>query len=332
MKKFRFVIVGSGNIAKTYVAAVKKLDDVEVVGAVSRSGRKPEGIPEDREFEIAPSLKEIKTDFDGVILATPNGMHHTGAIEAANLGKHVITEKPLDITVHAMDCMISACRKQNVKLGVAYQRRLRPDNIAVKKLLDEGAFGKLVAAELSALFYRDQAYYDSAPYRGNKEIDGGGPFIQQASHNIDIYTWFFGLPVDVVSMCGTFLHKMEGEDHGVAVMKHADGMIGAITASTSTYPGLPSTLKIISEKGTVIMENDCITMWEVKGIDNPAAVKPGEMHDASSSAAVSDSSGHESVVRDFVDAVREDRDPAVPGESARLATDLILRIYHSNKY
>ena len=119
----------------------------------------------------------------------------------------------------------------------------------MKKLLDEKKLGRLCAVDLSVKCYRDQAYYDSAPYRGDKEIDGGGPFIQQAAHNVDMYCWFFGMPEEVVSALDTFAHNIEGEDHGVALLRHADGMIGTITASTVAKPGFPARLEIHAVPG-----------------------------------------------------------------------------------
>lgn len=322
----RFAIIGTGNIARTYVTAVEKLQGLEVVGFASRSGRVPDYAAGDR--EMAWSLGEIESDFDAVILATPPGLHHVGAIAAAELGKHVLTEKPLDVTRENMDAMISACRDAGVKLGVAYQRRMSPDNRAVKKLLDDGALGRIYAADLSVKFYRDQAYYDSAPYRGTYDIDGGGPFIQQASHNIDLYCWFFGLPRRVVSMLDTYAHDIEVEDHGAALLRHEDGMIGTIVASTVARPGFAARFDIHTERGSIVLENDLITTWEVGGIENPSTEPAGAIH-SGASVSVTDTFGHEAILKDFADAVRKGRDPAVTGESAREASELILRIYEA---
>jgi len=322
---FRFVIVGSGNMCKTYLSAAAKLSGVKVVGVVSRRSKAPEGAV----VEMARSLRELACDFDGVILATPNGVHCAGAVEAAALGKHVLTEKVLDITTENMDTMTRACREAGVRLGVMFQRRKSPDNAVMKRLLDTGALGRVYAADLAVKFYRDQAYYDSAPYRGNKDLDGGGPFIQQAAHNIDIYCWLFGMPDTVVSMLDTFCHDIAGEDHGVALLRHANGMIGTITASTACYPGFPARLAIHAEKGSVVMENDVITEWHVEGLANPSETGDFRVHNGASAAAVSDTAGHEAIIADFVKAVREGREPAVPADSARLATELVLRIYGS---
>lgn len=324
----KFVIVGTGNIAQTYHAAIGKLDGLSIVGYVSRTGRRPAFLDDGAPIDVARSLDGLDVDFDAVVLATPPGLHHEGAIAAAALGKHVLTEKPLDVKIDHADTMIEACRQADVKLGVAYQRRMSPDNQTVRRLLDEGALGRVYAVDLSVKFYRDQAYYDSAPYRGTYAIDGGGPFAQQASHNIDLYCWFFGMPERIVSMVGTFAHDIEVEDHGACVMRHADGMIGTIIASTVAWPGFPARLEIHAEGGSVVLENDAITNWAVEGMDNPAAEPAGAIH-SGASVAVTDTFGHEALLSDFAEAVRDDRDPAVTGESARLATDLILRIYEA---
>lgn len=323
----KFVIVGTGNIARTYATAIAKLPMGEVAGYLSRGDRRPAYALSTS--EVVRELEDMEAEFDAVILATPPGLHHAGAVAAARLSKHVLTEKPLDISMEHMDAMIDACRAAGVKLGVAYQRRMSPDNRAVKKLLDAGAFGRVYAADLSVKFWRDQAYYDSSPYRGTFEIDGGGPFLQQASHNIDIYTWFFGMPDRVVSMLGTFAHDIEVEDHGACLLRHEDGMIGTIVASTAARPGFPGRLEIHAEHGSVVLENDIITHWAVDDVENPSTKPAGAIH-TGASAAVTDTAGHEAILLDFMEALRDDREPVVNGESARLATELILRIYASD--
>ncbi len=325
---FRFAIVGAGNISRTYAKAIANLSGVEVAAVVSRTGRKPEHVA--REVPIFPGLAAIDVPFDAVILCTPNGTHHEFAIEAARLGKDVLTEKVLDISIANMDAMMGACERAGVKLAVTYQRRMSPDNQVMKETLDAGRLGKVFAAEMRVKFYRDISYYNSGEYRGGYALDGGGPFMQQAAHNVDIFCWFFGRPERVVSMLGTFVHPIEVEDHGVALLRYARGMIGAITASSAARPGFPPVLEIHSEKGTVVMQNDEITSWQIEGEPNPSRAGRFKVHSGSASAAVADTAGHEAILRDFVEAVREDREPAVPAASARLATELILKIYESD--
>ena len=323
-----FVIIGSGNIARTYWSAASQVADVEVVGLVSRSLRRPDFLPE--KAPVFRELREIDVPFDGVFLCTPNGTHRDGAEQAAELGKHVLTEKVLEVTTGAMDAMIRGCHEAGVKLAVSFQRRMSPDNRAVKQLIDEGALGRIFAADMRVKFWRDDAYYASGDYRGGYAIDGGGPFIQQAAHNVDIFAWFFGMPDKVVSMLGTFVHDIETEDHGVAMMHFSSGMIGTITASSACRPGFSPVLEIHSERGSIVMENDEITRWEIEGVPNPTAETDFEVHDGADSAAVTDTAGHEAIIEDFANAIREDRAPAVPGESGRLATDLVLEIYGAN--
>lgn len=327
---FKFIVAGTGNISKTYWNATRKLPDIEIVGFISRSHNKPSWLTEKTDLEVAEAFSEIKREFDGVILCTPNGMHHPGTMEAAKLGKHVLTEKSIGISLPEIDEMISTCKENNVKLGVAYQRRMSPDNQVMKQLLEEKKLGRIYAADLTVKNYRDDAYYNSGAYRGTWAMDGGGPFMQQAAHQVDLYGWFFGKPERIVSSYNTFAHDIETEDHGAAILRHSDGMIGTMIASTVAKPGFDARLEIISEKGTVVMVNDIITTWAIDDMENPSKVPDGKIHSGASSASVEDTSGHEAIISDFVNAVRKDRDPYVTGESARLATEIILGVYSGN--
>ncbi len=324
-KPFKFIIIGSGNICRTYFLAVQQIEDAEIVGLVSRSKSRPDFVEDN--VEIAAQLDKITTAFEGVIVATPNGMHHQGAIEAAQLGKHVLTEKPLDINIVNMDRMIAACHDAGIKLAVSFQHRMSPDNQRIKEMLSTGVFGRIYSADYTVRCWRDQDYYDSGAWRGGWEIDGGGPFIQQACHEMDLYTWFFGQPQKIFAFTDTFAHDIEVEDHGAALFRHKDGMIGTFIASTVAYPGFDPELTVHTEKGTLILTNGRITGWHIHDIENPAQEVEKPLHSGAASATVADTSGHEAIIRDFIEAVRKNREPAISGESARMCTKLILRIY-----
>jgi predicted dehydrogenase len=306
---------------------------MEITGLVTRTKANAERkIAEHAELagaEIAESISELRNDFDAVIICTPNGTHHPHCLEAARLGKHVFTEKPLEVTVGKMNEMIAACAEKNLQLGVAFQRRMSPDNLTMKKLLEKGALGKVFAADLNVKFFRDQkAYYDTAEYRGTWWGDGGGALMMQGSHNVDIYCWFFGMPDKVSAMTDTFAHDLEVEDHAAALLRHSDGMIGSIIASTATKPGFKPRLEIHSDKGSVVMENDCIVHWSVEGVENPAAPVEKGIHDGST-VAVTDTAGHEALLKDFMEAVETGRSPLVSGDSSKLCVELILKIYEA---
>lgn len=326
-KAIKFIIVGSGNIASTYLSAIKNINNAEVVGIVSSKTTKPETLIH---LPFFKTISEINIDFDAVIVCTPNRLHHVSAIEAASLGKHVLCEKPIDVTLDSIDEMINTCKENKVQLAVAYQRRYSSDNPIVKKLIDENKLGKIFSVDLSIKNYRDDAYYNSSPYRGTYKIDGGGPFIQQASHYIDLYYWYFGKPSKLVSKLGTFVHDIEVEDHGAAICLHDSGMIATITASTATKPGFPAKMEIYTSKGYLILENDVITHWDIEGLENPTTIKSTKnTHTGAATALVSDTTNHEIILNDFVKAIHTDSGPLITGESARNATEIILDIYNS---
>ena len=319
----KFVIIGSGNIANTYVSAIENIRNAEVVGIVSRNPIQKSNF----NISFYQALINVDKQFDAIIVCTPNGLHNKSTMEAAKLGKHVLCEKPIDISVESIDKMISSCKANNVKLGIVYQRRFSSDNPVVKKLLEQNKLGKIFSVDLSVKNYRDDAYYNSAEYRGTYEIDGGGPFMQQASHYIDLYYWYFGKPDKIVSSINTFVHDIEVEDHGAAICVHNSGIIGTITASTATKPGFPAKMEIYSDKGYLVLENDVITHCEIEGLDNPSRRKNINMHTGASTAFVEDPTNHEFVIKDFIESIKHNKEPLISGESARNATEIILEIY-----
>ena len=329
MRKFRFILVGSGNIASTYVRAAANVPEIEIAGVVSRSGRRPDGMADT--VPVFPALNEVNVDFDAVILATPNGCHASGCVEAAKLGKHVFTEKTLALTRSDMDEMIDCCKQNKVQLAVAFQRRTAPDNIAVRELIRTGKLGRIIACELTVNFWRPDSYYRDSDYRGNLKMDGGGPFVQQASHNIDLYVWFFGLPEDIHAFTGTFVHPMEGEDYGAAICRHADGMIGTIIASTASKPGFDAEMIIRTEKGCLTLKGDRITSWQIEGVPNPVQEPEKELHSGAATNAVTSTIGHEILLRDFAEKAVSGGEVLVSGSDARDASELILRIYEAAK-
>ncbi|MCK4248994.1 MAG: Gfo/Idh/MocA family oxidoreductase [Candidatus Omnitrophica bacterium] len=332
MTELKFVLVGTGNIANTYSSAFKKVKGAAITAVVSRNidGAKKYAA-ENNIPNSAVSLHTLKCEFDAIIIATPNGLHYRTTEEAAALGKHVLCEKPLDITIEHMDRMINACKKTGVKLGTTYQYRMSPDNKTIKNMFLGNMFGKIYALDLAVKFYRSQSYYNSASWRGTMEIDGGGPFMQQASHNIDLLRWFLGMPQTIFAKTGTLAHTdIEVEDHGIAVLGYKSGTIVTIIASTLAHPGVKPAMEVFTERGSFVMKNNNIIRWEIEDLKNPAAALIGETH-SGLTAEVVDTTYHEAVINDFIEAVQKDRDPIVPPQEARQTTELILGIYKSAK-
>ncbi|MBD3344935.1 MAG: gfo/Idh/MocA family oxidoreductase [Chitinivibrionales bacterium] len=330
MSPMKFALIGTGNIAVTYVKAAKKCENAEIAAVVSRSKERAQsfagehGIP-----ESSDRMDGIEGDFESVIVATPNGLHWRDTCVAAALGKHVLTEKPLDISMKSMERMILTCKETGVTLGVAYQHRFHPVNKAIKELLERGALGQVLAVDVSAKFYRGQKYYDSADWRGTWDIDGGGPFMQQGAHTIDLMGWFFGKPKTIIAKTATLAHTIAVEDHGVCIMEFENRALGTLTASTITKPGYNPRIEVFTDKGSFILVNNSIVEWNIDGIENPGAAGNLSSHSGASSAAVADTSLHELAIQDFVAAVAENRAPFVNGEEASRATEIILAVYES---
>ncbi len=326
-RQIQFILVGTGGISSAYVQAAANVEGIGISGVVSRSGRLPEGLPAGT--PVFPSITDAHCPAHAVLLATPNGTHLELAQQAAARGLHVLTEKVLETTPERATRTIDACEAAGVVLGVSFQRRMSPDNATLKHLLESGALGKPYAASMDVRFHRDMAYYGSGAYRGGWAIDGGGPFIQQAAHNADLLCWWFGLPAEVASLLHRHARDIEAYDHGTALLQYPCGLQVSFTASTLCKPGFPTRFELHTEKGSLLIENDRFTGWDIDGLDNPADLG-FEVHDGAASATVSDTAGHEAILADFADALRHGRQPAIPAASARLATDLVHAIYRHN--
>jgi predicted dehydrogenase len=330
---FKFALVGAGNISGKYVTAVKNVDCASIVGVISRTAEKAEQFEQKQNIEhFSDNLESLESnvDFDAVILATPSGLHADGAIEAAKMNKHVLSEKPLDITLEKIDAMTEACESAGVKLGCAFQHRAAPHNIAAYEAVQSGKLGRIYIANTFLKKYRDQDYYDSAQWRGTWDLDGGGPFIQQAAHTIDLMVWMMGRAKSVFAHTATVAHDIEVEDMGHAIVRYENGAQGVLEASTIITPGYPNRLEIHGEKGSIILTDSEIVDWVVQDTEPPKMENVGNVSGIKDPMAIG-TQGHETIIADFVEAVTRDRDPMVSPVSARLSVELILAVYESSR-
>lgn len=272
-----------------------------------------------------------RDDIQVICICTPSGMHADMAVDAAQAGKHVLSEKPMAITLPQLDRMIAACRKAGVKLGTIFQRRTYESSRQVKQAIEQGKLGKLVLGDAYLKYYRTQEYYNSAGWRGTWELDGGGALMNQGVHGIDLIQWLMGDVESVYARSAALAHDIEVEDTAVAVLQYKNGAFGVIEGTTSVYPGLETRLEIHGEKGTIILEEQTITRWSFIGEEDPG---PGagaveEKAGGSADPAAIATAGHLRQIQDMVDAVRENREPLVNGEEGRKAVEIILAIYES---
>jgi predicted dehydrogenase len=329
--KIRFVLLGAGSIAGKYVTAVGNVPSASIEAVVSRTTEKAQKFAEKHGIaHSSDSLESLaqKVDFDAVIIATPSGLHAYGAVRAAKLKKHVLCEKPLDITLERIDAMTAACESASVKLGCAFQHRTAPHNRAAYEAVQSGKLGKIYIANTFLKKYRGQEYYDSAAWRGTWQLDGGGPFIQQAAHTVDLMVWMMGPAISVFARTATVAHDIEVEDMGHAIVEYENGARGVVEASTVIRPGYPNKVEIHGEKGSIILTDAEIVDWNVEGLEAPQFETISNASGTVDPMAIG-TQNHERVIADFIEAVKQDREPMVPPASARLSVELILAVYES---
>ncbi len=330
-KKIRFALVGAGNVATKYVDAFKNIETGTLDGVITRTAARAQAFAETHGIaHWATDMEALfgRTDVDAVVVATPSGLHSQGAIEAAQFGKHVLCEKPLDITLEKIDAMIDACQNAGVQLSCSFQFRTFEHNRIAHQTIQSGKLGKIYIANAFLKNFRAQEYYNSGAWRGTWALDGGGPFMQQGAHTIDLMVWMMGPARRVFALTNTVAHKIEVEDMGHAVVRYENGAQGLLEASTVVKPGYSNKIEIHGEKGSIILSEEGIVDWQVEGVEKPGLESTSHLSGSSDPMAIS-SLGHEMIITDFIQAIRERRPPLVPADSARASVELILAIYES---
>jgi predicted dehydrogenase len=335
-KKVRFGIVGCGMIAEFHRTGIVKCPEAELY-AVS------DNVPDRaQQFAAKHSVPHWFDDYrkmlalpelDAVCLCTPSGLHAEPAIAAAEAKKHILCEKPLDVTLEKIDALLAAVRRNGVKMGAVFQSRVQPDTKRVKKAIENGLLGRILQADLRTKWYRNQAYYDSGAWRGTFALDGGGCLMNQGIHGIDLYQWLVGPVTSLYGKVATVNHEIEVEDSAYAICELAGGGRGVIMGSTCAYPGFPTRIEIHGDKGSICLEDAKIVSWDIIGQDKPADLQIGGgpgVGGAGDPKAIS-SLGHETLVADLARAILENRDPLISGAEARRAVAIILAIYQSSR-
>jgi UDP-N-acetyl-2-amino-2-deoxyglucuronate dehydrogenase len=334
------VIVGCGMIAKFHARALREVPGARLVALVSRHPANAQavaeaaGVPAAIYGDLGQAL--ARPDVDIVIVTTPSGAHLEPAVAAARAGKHVVVEKPLEITLERCDRIIEACDQNGVKLCTIFPSRFGDANRALKAAVEAGRFGGLTLAETTCKWWRPQSYYDEGGWKGTQALDGGGALMNQAIHNVDLLQWLMGPVTQISGFTATLAHqRIEVEDTAVACLRFASGALGVIQAATSAYPGLPKTIAIHGDRGSAVIEQDDVLRWdfdpetaEDRQIKEQFAQKVGASGGASNPAAISHQ-GHARQLADFVEAIQGGRPPQVDGREGRKAVEIILGIYRS---
>jgi UDP-N-acetyl-2-amino-2-deoxyglucuronate dehydrogenase len=324
---FKVGIVGLGMAVTPHAKSLLDLNDrVEVAYAFSPSSPRRKAFAERFAFPQCDSLDTILHDrsVNAVLVLTPPNSHLEIAARCAAAGKHVLLEKPLEISTAKAEELVQACRK--VKLGVVLQHRFRPSAEKLHELLPK--LGELVSASAAIPNWRPQSYYDQ-PGRGTRARDGGGVLLTQGIHTLDLFLSFVGEPQAVKSFVTTTpVHKMETEDLAAAAVRFKSGALGMVHATTTAYPGFPERIELIGTRGTALLEG---TSLKVQIHDE----QPFEMRTESGAGGTGADpmafphDWHRGVLADFLDAIEQDREPRVSGAEALKVHRFIDRILQS---
>ncbi|GAA2552586.1 Gfo/Idh/MocA family oxidoreductase [Winogradskya consettensis] len=275
--KTKFALVGAGVIGRHHGSVMQALSDrIELVAVADVDSVRAERLTSEHGGRPYPSLRAALSaeDVDVVVVCTPTGRHGEVAIEALNAGKHVILEKPAEITVARTDEIIAARQRAGTLVTVISQHRFDPATEQTLTAIGRGEFGRLTSGIAAIDWWRGQSYYDSGDWRGTWDLDGGGALMNQGVHTVDLLIAALGRPVEVFAYTGTLAHeRIEVEDVAAGVVRFASGALGVLHATTSAYPGLSARLQVHGDRGSAVIDNDRMAFFH----STPAGTSPVEM-------------------------------------------------------
>ena len=331
-----FGIIGCGMIANFHGRAINDVRGAKLVACFDNVPAAADRLAKSTGCRAYHRLKEMldDPDLDVVTIGTPSGAHMDPAVAAARAGKHVIVEKPLEITLKRCDKIINECEKAGVVLSTVLPSRFHKPSVEIKKAIDRGRFGQLTAGDTYVKWYRTQQYYDSGAWRGTWELDGGGALMNQAIHSIDLLTWMMGPVAEIRGQISLLAHKrIAVEDHAVATLRFENGALGVIEASTAIYPGYLKRIEIHGSTGSAVMEEEDIVKWDFaqrtardKDIEKQMAEQISGGGGAADPAAIGHH-GHTRQFQDVVKAINKGTAPAIDGHEGRRSVEIILAIY-----
>jgi len=342
-EKLRFGIIGCGVIGQIHAEALATLPDAQLVAVADSIPERAQELAE--KFHVTPfeDFQEMLAheELDVVDICTPSGQHGEEASQVMRSGRHVIVEKPMDISHTAIEEMLRVQQETGVKLVVISQHRFDPVTLQVHDLVEEQAFGRLVLGNANIPWWRSQAYYDSGAWRGTWELDGGGVLMNQSIHSIDLLQWLMGPVRSVFAYTDTLVHRMETEDVAVAVLRFANGALGTISATTGAYPGASTRIEIYGDKGSALIEDDHLSYLHLARDDSEevgpygaGAAKRAQHTQTTDKSAAQDPAAlairsHISQIADMMRAIRADSTPLLDGYGAKHPVEIILAIYES---
>jgi UDP-N-acetyl-2-amino-2-deoxyglucuronate dehydrogenase len=329
-------IVGTGVIAATHAAAIEPIPGARLVAATDLVPERAHEFAAKHGCAAEPTLDALlaRDDVDVVSVCAPSGRHAEIGVRAARAGKHLVVEKPIDVTLDAADRLIAAADEAGVALTVISQHRFDPGLVELRQLIDAGALGRLLLGEASTKWFRSQAYYDSGPWRGTWALDGGS-LMNQGIHYVDLLRWSMGPVTEVSAIYATQNHEVEVEDTALAVLRFASGAVGTLVSSTVVYPGFAQRLEVSGTGGTVVVEDGAIVHQGLTqdaarlGLRGTLLPRPAADAGAAANAAALGVSSHTAQIADLLAAVDEGRPPAITGRDGRATLEVVRAVYES---
>ena len=328
----RIALVGCGRISRNHLEAIEKVDDLELVAVADVDTARAQAIGASRGVPAFGNLEEMlaAVPSDLVTICTPSGMHPQHGVLAAAAGRHVLTEKPMAISLEGADRLVQACDAAHVQLFVVKQNRLNPPIQLLKRAVDKGRFGRLYMANVTVRWTRPQEYYDAEPWRGTWEFDGGA-LMNQASHYVDLMQWLVGPVETVMAKTATQARRIEAEDSGVAVLKFRSGALGVLEVNVLTYPkNLEGSITLLGERGSVKIGGTAVNKvehWSFADYDDDDKL----VESAATAPASVYGFGHMPYYENVVAVLRGRAKPDTDGRAGRKSLELILGIYESAK-
>lgn len=332
MKKVRFALIGSGIIADLHARVISMMQDAILVGVYNANISSAEKFANKYGIKVFNSFKSLleSNDVDCVCICTPNKFHTEQAVAAMRSGKHVVCEKPMSITLKEADEFIRTANETGVKTCIISQFRYSDATQEVMRAIKENAFGKIVSASLQMNYFRSHEYYASQTTRGTWEVDGGGCLMNQGIHGIDIFRYLMGPFNNLKAFIKTQTRNIEVEDSAVAIVQFANGALGTIEGSTTSYPGYARRIQICGDKGSIVLEEDSILSWDLPITCNlPVGEKAKNV--ASSDPTAIDFNGHKRQYSNMVKAILYNEALMAEASSGRPPLEVILGIYESGR-
>ena len=327
-----FGVIGCGAIGAWHCIAINDAAGAHLVGVTDAFYASACKFSERFGVPAYESVDAMLADpkIDCVTICTPSGLHADLAVRAAEAGKHVLVEKPMALTCEDADRIIAAADRHHVKVGVVFQARMKDSTKTLKRLVDSGALGKIITADVFMKYYRSPEYYLQGGWRGTWKMDGGGALMNQGIHGVDVFRHLMGPVKSVHALTRTLTRRIEVEDSAAAVLEFESGALGTLQASTTASPGYPRRIEICGEAGSVALEEDSIARWD---LPIPCALPVGEAAKnvgAANPLSISNA-GHLLQIRNFVDAILHGAPLTAGAATGRPPLEIILAVYESSR-